>query len=81
MYSNGFINSNIINVMTYQHEFNINEALYFTLEATIENSTVSQPKLLNQDSFTKPQLFEIAKFMAFYPLIIEKKFIELLKQN
>ncbi len=67
--------------MIYQYEFNINEVLYFTLEATIENSTVSQPRLLNQENFTKPQLFEIAKFMAFYPLVIEKKFIELLKQN
>jgi len=67
--------------MTYQYEFNINELLYFTLEATIENSTVSQPKLLNQDNFSKVELFEIAKFMAFYPVVIEKKFIELLKQN
>ncbi len=80
MYSNGLNYSNYI-TMTYQYEFNINEALYFTLESTIENSTVSQPKLLNQDNYSRAELFEIAKFMAFYPLVIEKKFIELLKHN
>jgi hypothetical protein len=67
--------------MTYQHEFNVNEVLYFTLEATIENSEVSQPKLLNQDNYSRAELFEIAKFIAFYPIVIEKKFIELLKEN
>jgi hypothetical protein len=80
MYRNGLNNSNYI-TMTYQHEFNINEVLYFTLEATIENSTVSQPKLLNQDEFTRPQLFEIAKFMAFYQLVIKNKFLEIYRQN
>jgi len=67
--------------MKLTHEFNIQEQLYFTLEATIENSEVSQPKLLNQDDFTRPQLFEIAKFMAFYPVVIKNKFLEIYRQN
>ena len=69
------------NVMKLTHEFNIQEQLYFTLEATIENSEVSQPNLLNQDDFTRPQLFEIAKFMAFYQVVIRNKFLELLNKN
>jgi hypothetical protein len=67
--------------MKLTHEFNINEVLYFTLEATIENSEVSQPKLLNQDNYSRIELFEIAKFMAFYPTVIKNKFLEIYRQN
>ncbi len=67
--------------MKLTHEFNVQEQLYFTLEATIDNSTVSQPKLLDQDNYTKPQLFEIAKFIAFYPIVIKNKFLEIYRQN
>ena len=80
MYSNG-INYSIFITMKLTHEFNVNEQLYFTLEATIENSEVSQPKLLNQDNYSRAELFEIAKFMAFYPIVIKNKFLELLNNN